>query len=216
MIGIFLFNCFAQLILTFGHDLDKGPTKGIRNVLQWFFVKLTTFLKYKVAGLSVTRKDIDMDYTEYLGPDYKSKYRQIKATSTVVCNHVSWLDGHVLYSRFKFGITADRGFKETILGKALYALDGLFMPRAKSEKDKELALKQITDRQERIERVGDYKPLMIFAEGTTSNGTHLGPFKRGAFEGEKRVRPVYLKYSFGGYSTDYALFDMDCLVIFDS
>ena len=34
----------------------------------------------------------------------------------------------------------------------------------------------------------------MFPEGTTSNGTHILKFRKGAFYGEKRVRPVILKY----------------------
>lgn len=50
-------------------------------------------------------------------------------------------------------------------------------------------------------------PLMIMPEGHTSNGTHLCSFKRGAFNAEKRVLPIYMKYTFSGFSTDYALMD---------
>ena len=34
----------------------------------------------------------ELDYSEYLGPDYKSKMREVVATSTIVSNHVSWVD----------------------------------------------------------------------------------------------------------------------------
>ena len=35
--------------------------------------------------------------------------------------------------------------------------------------------------------------MLIFPEATTSNGTHIMKFKRGAFAGEKRVRPMLIK-----------------------
>ena len=38
-----------------------------------------------------------------------------------------------------------------------------------------------------------YNPLCIFPEATTSNGTCLNPFKRGAFEGLRTVVPMYVK-----------------------
>lgn len=47
----------------------------------------------------------------------------------------------------------------------------------------------------------------MFAEGATSNGTHLLKFRRGAFVGEKRVTPMYLKYPIHGFSTDYGVMD---------
>ena len=37
---------------------------------------------------------------------------------------------------------------------------------------------------------GKLNPLLIYPESTTTNGTELLAFKRGAFIGEKRVRPI--------------------------
>ena len=37
---------------------------------------------------------------------------------------------------------------------------------------------------------GKLNPLLIYPESTTTNGTELIAFKRGAFIGEKRVRPI--------------------------
>lgn len=36
-----------------------------------------------------------------------------------------------------------------------------------------------------------YPPLSIFAEGTTTNGTRMIPFKRGAFEGMRTITPSW-------------------------
>lgn len=38
----------------------------------------------------------DVDYSYYLGPNYKEGYKSIVRTSTIVCNHVSWFDPPVL------------------------------------------------------------------------------------------------------------------------
>ena len=51
-----------------------------------------------VCGLFTKGEEVDMDYSYWLGPDYKSKYKQgIKKTSTVVSNHVSWIDAMNIY-----------------------------------------------------------------------------------------------------------------------
>ena len=39
---------------------------------------------------------------------------------------------------------------------------------------------------------GKLNPLLIYPESTTTNGTELLMFKRGAFIGEKRVRPIVI------------------------
>ena len=62
---------------------------------------------------------------------------------------------------------------------------------------------------------GKYDPILIFAEGLTSNGRFLGPFKRGAFEAEKAILPVYMKFSHGGFSTDCSTMDYLPLIIFN-
>jgi len=39
---------------------------------------------------------MDFDYTKYLGPDYKNKIDSKKNISTIVANHMSWIDAFVL------------------------------------------------------------------------------------------------------------------------
>lgn len=41
--------------------------------------------------------DVDADYSEYLGPDYKEKYdKTILKTSTIICNHVTQHDSMMI------------------------------------------------------------------------------------------------------------------------
>ncbi len=61
----------------------------------------------------------------------------------------------------------------------------------------------IKDRQTLIEESVDCPPFLVFAEGGTSNGTCILPFKRGAFQSIKAISPVYIKYSYGTMSPCY-------------
>ena len=36
--------------------------------------------------------------------------------------------------------------------------------------------------------------MVFFAEAGTTNGTHMVKFKKGAFAGEKRITPLFLKF----------------------
>ena len=55
-------------------------------------------------------------------------------------------------------------------------------------------MQQISDRQSAIEDdCAQYNPFLVFAEGTTTNGSGLMKFKRGAFYGMRTVVPVYIK-----------------------
>lgn len=51
----------------------------------------------------------------------------------------------------------------------------------------------IVERQKAIEN-GQFNSLGIFAEGTTSNGKYIMPFKKGAFYSLLPVQPIVLQY----------------------
>ncbi len=46
----------------------------------------------------------------------------------------------------------------------------------------------------------DSNPVCIFVEGSVSNGNYILPFKRGAFEGLRSIRPLVLKYKYSSVS----------------
>ena len=76
-----LFVCLLACVLAFlvkivciGHDFKKGPVppgcrKTIIAGLFWVFVRIYLL----ICGLSVNCKNIDYDYSEYLGPNYKDE-----------------------------------------------------------------------------------------------------------------------------------------------
>ena len=76
------------------------------------------------------------------------------------------------------------------------AVGSLYIPRGGTREDRDKILNSIKERQELIEESkGDLPPLLIFPEGTTSNGTNCFLFKKGAFLAEKKIRPYILTYS---------------------
>ena len=52
-----------------------------------------------------------------------------------------------------------------------------------------------------------YPPFCVFAEATSTNGSVLFPFKRGAFEGMRTVIPSYLEFKTGMISPNYDTVD---------
>lgn len=74
---------------------------------------------------------------------------------------------------------------------ACRGLQSLFISRGASEEEKERVVDCIMERQRLIEVDQEpYNPLCLFPETTTSNGSALLKFKRGAFMGLRTVRPV--------------------------
>lgn len=68
----------------------------------------------------------------------------------------------------------------------------LFLTRDNKDSKRDM-FTQIADRQKEIDE-GKYPPLIFYAEGGTSNGTHLLKFKKGGFIGLKSVQPVVIQY----------------------
>ena len=78
-----------------------------------------------------------------------------------------------------------------ILGGILLGMQAFYIDRTSGE----VAVQQIIAKQEAIEKDPRHPPIMIFPEGTQSNGKYILPFKRGAFESLKAVVPIVLKFT---------------------
>ena len=98
-------------------------------------------------GCRTTRRELDTDYSYYLGPDYKAKMRSIKKTSTVVTNHVSCLDGMVLVKTvFPAFAPAEEYSRVPILKTLFNSTDCIYMPRGGNEEARAQALQAIRER----------------------------------------------------------------------
>lgn len=53
----------------------------------------------------------------------------------------------------------------------------------------------ISERQDLIEKTGRYYPLLVFAEGGTTNNTAMLKLKKGAFIAEKRCKPIVMNWA---------------------
>ena len=88
-------------------------------------------------------------------------------------------------------------------------MQSYFMERAGTQEQREQLVKKIGERQRAIEVDNQaYPPLSIFAEGTTTNGTRLIPFKRGAFSAMRTVTPSWFTVTTGQIWTTYEIVEM--------
>lgn len=144
---LFLTGTCTAIIVSIGHDFSQGPIKGVKRDIM---MRVTSFVLYFIvwlSGMKVERKRVSADYTEFLGQDYQIKMKKPRHTATIVSNHCSWLDGPILIQQLGCGIAPDAGFAEApFLGKFFKAIDSLFLPRSKGEKDKEDAMLGIKKR----------------------------------------------------------------------
>lgn len=203
--GIFLTAIVK--ILSVGHNFKKEPMKsGFRKwMIAFMYHVCCTFFLWVCGIFYTSHKNMDADYSAYLGIDYKKEERKPKRTSTLVSNHTSWLDNVALIKTIRPAFSPSAEFRNLpLLSNLIDALDSIYIPRGGSEEKKAKALAAIKQRQELIEETGKFSPFLIFAEGGTSNGTGLVNFKKGAFFAEKTVRPLFIKY---GYHTLNPAFD---------
>ena len=101
-----------------------------------------------VCGMSTSsRVEENVDYSYYLGSDYKKKMKKINKTSTIVCNHVSWLDPVVLLKNVMPAFAPSAEFKGVpLLGTLMDVIDSIYIPRGGSEESKARALQAIRER----------------------------------------------------------------------
>lgn len=105
-----------------------------------------------LAGMTTTVTYQDVDYSYYLGDDYQSKYKDIKKTSTIVCNHVSWLDPLILIHIVAPAFAPSVAYKKVpVFSTTCSVLDSIYIDRGADDVTKQKIIKTIGDRQDLIE-----------------------------------------------------------------
>ena len=127
------------------------------------------------------------------------RYGEMKAEKSggVVSNHVGWTDILILAWLFSPSFVSREATRNTpIVGKISVCLDNIFVDRDKGGGG--LANKL----QDRMKQTHEQKsrPVAIFAEGTTTNGKYVLPFRSGAFLAGVPVTLVIIEYKSGRVS----------------
>ena len=92
-ISISIFHYLFIKAVAQGIKFNKdSPIKGWRGSVLKYSYKFSGTLLHLNCGMSVQSEHVDVDYSEYLGPDYKTTNVLPLKISTVVSNHVSHLD----------------------------------------------------------------------------------------------------------------------------
>merc|ERR1719293_349001 len=118
----------------------------------------------------------------------------VRQAPLLVSNHTSYLDGLVLAACLGFPrVVAMSGSRKVpIVGHLMEEMGCVFVDRSSSDSRK-ATLEAITQHCAAWSP-GD-RPMMLFPEGTTSNGVDILEFKKGAFVPGAPVRPVVICYT---------------------
>lgn len=193
---IFLMSSVLNKILLFGTDVNKDIPDSKRFWSRMIF-KYCGWAIALAIGIFIKVKRVNVDYSKWLGPDYKKKKLAGRAP-TYVSNHMGFTDGCVTLWALDGDISylaADMTKDIPMVGYNIRASQGIFCPRGGTPEERQRNVQEIADRQAAVEEGRTKKsPLMIFAEGSTSNNTHITPFKRGAFESLKSCVPMSIQY----------------------
>lgn len=148
-IPCFVIGFLCSFTATFLHDFKKGPLKRgpFKTFLELTFSWLS-WISLLFGGIIYRRVDKDCDYTEYLGPNYKKEYKNI-TTSTIVSNHVTWVDGLVVLQYGAFApVSAADNKRFPVIGAVCNVLNAVFVERGASKEKREETVQIIVDRQE--------------------------------------------------------------------
>lgn len=150
------------------------------------------FLRLLLFALGFNR----VTHHKYSIKDFIADYKPIQDTThaaIAVSNHSSWLDMFVFLAKPVSFLSKDSVAHAFFIGMFAIARQSIFLNRESSE-DREKIMELIQERA-RLGSKGLLPQLLIFPEGTVSNGRTLIKFKKGAFCHTKPIKIYIVKYN---------------------
>jgi 1-acyl-sn-glycerol-3-phosphate acyltransferase len=196
---LIVFMCIAFA----GRARDVPPTKWRYHLIANSY-KIYSHVLMACQGLflrNVVHGVDDVDYSKYLGPDWKNNLFTGKRVSMSISNHFSYLDGPVLVADRTLPYVcpqftpADQIGKIPIARFILECCGAFFMPRAAGKEERDKIVEYVANRQKMIEESElDYPPIHIFPESINSNGLYMHRFRRGAFTSLRPIKPMLMEF----------------------
>jgi len=202
---LIVISCWITLKLSLGKiNPDNEITDKHRKriiLISNLFARSLLF----VLGIVYIHDDYTtVDYTEYLGENYEKNAKAV----TNISNHTSWLDILLFMAKLSPGFISKAPVREyPLVGYIARCLGCIFVKRAEKG-DRNQVINQVIDKQNAINDGKDSSSLLIFAEGTTSNGSSVLPFKKGAFLSNLPVKPYLILLNNGELSLAMDVIEM--------
>ncbi|KAI4316792.1 hypothetical protein L6164_024737 [Bauhinia variegata] len=131
----------------------------------------------------------------------KSQSEEVGRPGVIISNHVSYLD--ILYqmsSSFPSFVAKRSVAKLPLVGLISKCLGCVYVQREAKSPDFKGVSAVVTERIREAHQNKSAPIMMLFPEGTTTNGDYLLPFKTGAFLANVPVLPVILRYHYQRFS----------------
>lgn len=129
------------------------------------------------------------------------KTDESKGAGVIVSNHVSYLD--ILYhmsSSFPSFVAKRSVARLPLVGIISKCLGCVYVQRESKASDFKGVSGVVTERIQEAHQNSHAPMMLLFPEGTTTNGDYLLPFKTGAFLAKVPVLPVVLRYPYKRFS----------------
>ena len=186
-----VFFALMQIIRLNQHIKNlKNPSSDLE---EWKILSETISFWTKcvliVNGINVSRKNLPYEqiYKKYLGEDYT--FNPNEKYSLLISNHTGFYDMIINMSIHSCGFLAkDETKYYPFVGTIAKGINCLFVKR-ESEEDRAKIFVEIEKRQKDFYEGNILTPLLIFPEGTTTNGKYILKFKKGAFYNLLPVKP---------------------------
>ena len=181
-----VFAFIGTTILSIGSKIDNLGSTRVWLILQYIKICMRVF-GYCFGVPYFTFKRPKVDYSEWLGPDWKPSY---EGATMIISNHQSWYE---VFMTFFFvrpmpGFIAKSSVKNVpSVGMVATAIGSVYLDRRDKARRNQV-FEIIKKRQEEVEE-GKAAPLLVFPEGGTTNGKVMTAFKKGAFASLKPVKP---------------------------
>ncbi|KAK4387540.1 Lysophospholipid acyltransferase LPEAT1 [Sesamum angolense] len=154
--------------------------------------------------ISETRKGNVVDgqlNSEANEPAHEDQSEEVERPGAIVSNHVSYVD--ILYhmsASFPSFVAKRSVAKLPLVGLISKCLGCVYVQRESKSSDFKGVSGVVNERVREAHQNKSAPKIMLFPEGTTTNGDYLLPFKTGAFLAKAPVLPVILRYPYQRFS----------------
>ncbi|KAI3460303.1 hypothetical protein Pfo_016966 [Paulownia fortunei] len=148
-----------------------------------------------------TSKGIEVDGQLTRESAYRDQPEEVERPGAIVSNHVSYLD--ILYhmsSSFPSFVAKRSVAKLPLVGLISKCLGCVYVQRELKSSDFKGVAAVVSERIREAHQNKFAPKMLLFPEGTTTNGDYLLPFKTGAFLAKAPVLPVILRYPYQRFS----------------
>ncbi|KQK04107.1 lysophospholipid acyltransferase LPEAT1 isoform X2 [Brachypodium distachyon] len=132
---------------------------------------------------------------------HQDQSAELERPGAIVSNHVSYVDVlyHMSASSPSF-VAKNSVSKLPLIGLISKCLGCIFVQRESKGSDSKGVSGAVTERVQEVSQDNNSPMVLLFPEGTTTNGDYLLPFKTGAFLARAPVQPVILRYPYKRFS----------------